>query len=206
MNLELIQKALSFKWEKSKLLDAVTFCKEHKLDFTSVHEEMIVLDNRWVVYKKEDFTYLNKAIAAKDEDWKLMHYVWADGSGTTFDNIAGIGVVVEIPDWWAGWETIEISENIGFGTNNVAELSAIWKGLRVIPDLTRVITVRSDSQYAMGVLMNLGWSLTKNVDLINNIRVDLSYRKVTFEHVKGHSGIKQNERCDELANQGRKGK
>jgi ribonuclease HI len=127
---------------------------------------------------------------------------YADGSGTTFDKLAGIGVYITVD----GRPYQAIPENVGIGTNNRAELLGIWRCLRAFPRLDQSILIRSDSEYARGVLLNLDWNLSKNVALIQAIRQDLALRKgyIEIEHVDGHSGIVGNEMADKLAGIGRK--
>lgn len=126
---------------------------------------------------------------------------YCDGSGTTGDKTAGIGVAA----YQGGAEPRLIAENIGPGTNNRAELCAIWRALREFPDVSQTILIKTDSEYAIGSLTK-DWVRNANADLIENIRVDLAYRSgfVEFEHVDGHSGVEGNEVADRLANIGRK--
>lgn len=126
--------------------------------------------------------------------------VFADGSGTTFDKPAGIGVLVRRP--WANPELI--AENIGCGTNNRAELCAVWRGLRAIPHTAQSVVIKTDSEYTIGALTK-DWARNANAQLIGNIRADLACRpNVRFEHVDGHSGHEGNEIADKLAGIGRK--
>lgn len=126
---------------------------------------------------------------------------YCDGSGTTGDKPAGIGCyinrVVDKPLFFA--------ENIGPGTNNRAELCAIWRALRTFPDVSQKLLIRTDSEYAIGSLTK-DWARNKNEELITNIRLDLGHRRgnVRFEHVDGHSGVEGNEVADKLAAIGRK--
>jgi len=125
---------------------------------------------------------------------------YTDGSGTTSKKNAGIGVVV----YERGYSPVYIAENIGLGTNNRAELMAIWRALKQFPDKTQPIKIYSDSEYAIGSL-TLNWSPQANEELIRHIRQDLSLRyDISIEHVDGHSGHEGNELADQLANMGRK--
>lgn len=127
-------------------------------------------------------------------------HIYADGSGTTANKDAGIGTVVIrnstvtiVGDW------------IGQGTNNVAELTAIYRGLQEIPCRDADITIHSDSQYALGSLSQ-DWKIKANKDLILEIRVDLERRSnVQYKHVRGHNGDMWQEICDQLAHMGRTG-
>lgn len=125
---------------------------------------------------------------------------YADGSGTTSNKIAGIGVVI----YEKGKVPLYIAECIGPGTNNRAELIAIWRIIKQFPELDRRILIYSDSEYAIGSL-TLNWSPQVNQDLIANIRKDLATRTgICLEHVDGHAGINGNEIADSLAKIGRK--
>jgi ribonuclease HI len=124
---------------------------------------------------------------------------YTDGSGTTKEKPAGIGVVLY---WYGGSEFI--AENIGNGTNNRAELCAIWRALRAVPDIHQPIKIHSDSEYAIGALTQ-NWQRNKNAKLIECIRRDIGLRDyVEFRHVDGHEGHEGNEVADRLAAVGRK--
>lgn len=126
--------------------------------------------------------------------------IWTDGSGNRADGHAGIGCVID----WPGQERVEVSEYIGLGTNNHAELSAIWRGLQGVLCLDTPIRVYTDSEYCCTVLTR-ECRMVANVELIRALWVDLKQRRnVVFEHVKGHSGIELNERADKLAGAGRR--
>lgn len=125
---------------------------------------------------------------------------FCDGSGNKSDGPAGIGVVVYRP--WARPELI--AENIGLGTNNQAEISAIWRALRAVPNASQKLLIRTDSEYSIGALTK-DWARNFNAKLIENVRLDLAQRpNVRFQHVDGHSGIEGNEIADRLAGMGRK--
>src|SRR5688572_4496576 len=120
--------------------------------------------------------------------------VYADGACSGNPGPAGLGVVLVCGD-----HRREISEYIGHGTNNIAELMAIVRALEAIKDRTREVIVHTDSSYAIGVLSK-GWKVKANVELIANTRVLVgTFTRLTFQWVKGHAGVPENERCDELA-------
>jgi ribonuclease HI len=63
------------------------------------------------------------------------------------------------------------------------------------------VVVYSDSAYAIGVLAQ-GWKARANQELIAEMRRLLGeFSSVYFVKVLGHSGVPENERCDELARQ-----
>jgi ribonuclease HI len=120
--------------------------------------------------------------------------VYTDGACTGNPGPAGLGVVV-VGD--AGHE--ELSEYLGHGTNNIAELTAILRGVEMVGERAGKLVIHTDSQYAIGVLSK-GWKAKANVDLVAQIKEALRRRgRVELRYVKGHAGIPLNERCDELA-------
>lgn len=126
--------------------------------------------------------------------------VWTDGACTGNPGPAGIGVVVI-----DGSNTVELSEYLGPGTNNIAELTAIARGLQTVRerggDINRPIAVYSDSSYAIG-LLSKNWKPKANAELVAAIREIVKvFPNVYFVKVAGHAGVPLNERCDELARQ-----
>ena len=86
-------------------------------------------------------------------------------------------------------------------TNNRAELKAIIAALHHLPKDAKVVRVESDSQYALNTLFN-GWARNKNVDLFEVFERIMKERGFSVKPVwvKGHSGDRFNEICDELCN------
>lgn len=121
-------------------------------------------------------------------------HVWTDGACTGNPGPAGLGVVV-----LDGAQRQERSEYLGHGTNNIAELTAVLRGLQLLTDRQRPVLVYTDSSYAIGVL-SMGWKAKANVELVAEIRAALTtFRDVRFVKVPGHAGVPENERCDQLA-------
>ncbi len=121
--------------------------------------------------------------------------IFTDGACLGNPGPMGIGVVILDAQHSS---RKEISEFIGYGTNNIAELTAILRGLEQAPKYRRVV-VYSDSAYALGVVFQ-GWKAKANLELIEEIKEWMRhFLEVRFEKVLGHSGIPENERCDELA-------
>jgi ribonuclease HI len=119
---------------------------------------------------------------------------YADGACSGNPGPAGLGVVVI-----DGAIRMEISENLGEATNNIAELTAIERVLDVVPEPGRPLVIHTDSAYAIGVLSK-GWKAKANLSLIERVRDRLAKRPATrLVHVRGHAGIELNERADELA-------
>jgi len=101
-------------------------------------------------------------------------------------------------------------------TNNRMELTATIEGLRVLKGARRWrVRLVSDSEYVINGLRFwiAGWLKNnwrrgskpgsppvKNSDLWKTLYELALKHDLTYEHVRGHSGHPQNERCDALAN------
>ena len=121
------------------------------------------------------------------------YIVYADGACTGNPGPCGIGVVL-----LDGAERRELSEFLGEGTNNVAELTAIIRALEEAPR-DRTVVVHSDSAYALG-LLGKGWKAKANQELVERMRqLARNFRDLRLVKVAGHAGIPDNERADELA-------
>src|SRR5690606_5804567 len=121
-------------------------------------------------------------------------HVWTDGACTGNPGPAGLGVVLI-----DGERREELSEYLGHGTNNIAELTAIERGLQLVGDRTRPVLVYTDSSYSIG-LLSQGWKAKANVELVARIReLCRSFTDLRFVKVAGHAGIELNERTDFLA-------
>jgi ribonuclease HI len=125
--------------------------------------------------------------------------IWTDGACSGNPGPMGIGVVVI-----DGAKRKEHGEYLGIGTNNIAELVAIERGLDLAGQLTegardRTLRVYSDSSYAIG-LLEKGWKAKANQELVARIRKRVAASPhLAFVKVAGHAGVPENERCDELA-------
>jgi ribonuclease HI len=127
-------------------------------------------------------------------------HVWTDGACSGNPGPMGIGIVVV-----ADRERAERGEYLGVGTNNIAELTAISRGLdlaaELAPDHSRPIRIYSDSNYALG-LLGKGWKAKANQDLVASLREQMAgFPHVKLVKVAGHAGVDNNERCDQLARQ-----
>jgi ribonuclease HI len=120
--------------------------------------------------------------------------VYADGACSGNPGPAGLGVVLI-----DGRQRVELSEYLGEGTNNIAELTAVLRALEEVRDRARPLVIHTDSQYAIGVLQK-GWKAKANVELIESVREELEDRESTeLRYVPGHAGVILNERADALA-------
>ena len=104
----------------------------------------------------------------------------------------------------------EISGSVSEATNNRMEIQAAIEALAVLkrPCLVEITT---DSEYLkngatlyLGVWKQFGWQTkenkpVKNRDLWERLAEQLDRHRVSWLHVKGHSGHADNERADELA-------
>jgi ribonuclease HI len=121
-------------------------------------------------------------------------HVWTDGACSGNPGLAGLGVVIV-----GDGPQREISEYLGEATNNIAELSAILRGLGAVTDRARPVIVYSDSAYAIGLLTQ-SWKAKKNVELVDELRaLCRQFADLRFVKVLAHSGISLNERVDQLA-------
>ena len=154
--------------------------------------------------------------------------IYVDGSApvnvASTTNPAGWGVViVENPKNHEGGEILasyagpvitdpdEIS-HVGaeVGSNNTAELSAIWWALYIMRALSLLgdveVTIYGDSEYA-GKMANGSWKPKENKELVKNVkaiwqRTLLNCNSLVWAHVRAHQGNYYNEMADELANRG----
>jgi len=97
------------------------------------------------------------------------------------------------------------------GTNNTGELSAIGMALRwlIEVDLSNTrCTILYDSKYAANIAQGL-YKAEKNQELARTVqgffKTVKAARPIVFEHVKGHSGDRWNNRADANADRGAAG-
>lgn len=124
--------------------------------------------------------------------------VYTDGACTGNPGPMGIGVVI-----LRSGKRHEISEFIGQGTNNIAELTAIERALDALDgaDRDHPVLVHADSAYAIGVVSG-AYKAKKNLELVGRLRDKARrYPHLKFVKVAGHAGVPENERCDTLATQ-----
>jgi ribonuclease HI len=127
-------------------------------------------------------------------------HVWTDGACSGNPGPMGIGVVVI-----AGDQRREMGEFLGRGTNNIAELTAVRRGIEVAETVAvvkeRPLRVYTDSSYTIG-LLSQGWKAKANQELVAELRQFLrAYPHLQMVKVEGHAGVPENERCDLLARQ-----
>jgi ribonuclease HI len=105
----------------------------------------------------------------------------------------------------------EISGGFRLTTNNRMEMMAVIVGLRALKERCSV-TLYSDSEYVVNSISKgwaarwraNGWKRNKkdkavNADLWEQLLDLIDKHEVKMVWVRGHSGVKENERCDALS-------
>lgn len=131
-----------------------------------------------------------------------MIIIYTDGSSRGNPGPGGYGTVLKFKE-----HRKEISQGYRKTTNNRMELLAVIIGLEAIKVDNAPVKVYSDSQYVINSVEK-GWLWNwikkdfkgkKNKDLWLRFADIYKKHRVTFQWVKGHAGIPENERCDQLA-------
>ena len=131
-----------------------------------------------------------------------MITIYTDGAAKGNPGPGGYGVVMMYKQ-----HRKELAGGFRLTTNNRMELLAVIKALEALKKPGSEATIYSDSKYVVeavtkGWIWNWqkkGFAKTKNVDLWRRFIPLYKSHKVKFIWVKGHAGLKENERCDELA-------
>lgn len=148
----------------------------------------------------------HKKIDARRELKEGKVIIYTDGGCINNPGPGGYGTVLLYGD-----QRKELSGGYRLTTNNRMELMACIEGLKALKRPCSV-TLFSDSQYVVNGIKK-GWakrwkknrwmrSINKsaeNVDLWKQLLELCEQHEVDFSWVKGHAGIKENERCDKLA-------
>lgn len=130
--------------------------------------------------------------------------IYTDGGCVPNPGVGGWGAIMR-----HGAKYKEISGGELESTNNRMELMAAIESLKALKRTCKVRMV-TDSQYVKnGVTQWMpGWKARgwkrktgaiKNLDLWKRLDVLVQEHEVEWDWVKGHSGVMDNERCDELA-------
>lgn len=136
-----------------------------------------------------------------------VYKIFSDGACTGNPGRGGWGALIIAPDGQAQ----ELSQGYSYTTNNRMELRGVIEALSQLPKGSTV-RVTTDSQYVVNAVekgwitswLQKNWKNSQkkpvaNRDLWEALIPLLATHKVTFEWVRGHTGHKENERCDVLA-------
>jgi ribonuclease HI len=128
--------------------------------------------------------------------------IYTDGASRGNPGPGGYGVVLI-----SGPNRKELSGGFLLTTNNRMELLAVIVGLEALKKDNCKVTIYSDSKYVVDSVEKkwvFGWVKTgfknkKNEDLWRRFLLTYPKHNVKFVWVPGHSNVKENERCDQLA-------
>jgi ribonuclease HI len=128
--------------------------------------------------------------------------IYTDGAARGNPGPGGFGVVLI-----SGSHRKELSEGFALTTNNRMELLAVIVGLETLKKENSSVTIYSDSKYVVDAVekkwvfgwVKIGFKKKKNEDLWRRFLKIYPKHQVKFVWVRGHSNIKENERCDQLA-------
>lgn len=136
--------------------------------------------------------------------------IFCDGACSNNPGKAGSGLAL----YYGNNQPILIyGEYEDYGTNNTAELNALYKALIIASESkSKNIIIYSDSKYSIDCISNWAYAWKskswtkksgeiKNLDLIKKAHelYDDIKEMISIEHVKGHSGIEGNELADRMA-------
>lgn len=128
--------------------------------------------------------------------------IYTDGASLGNPGPGGYGAVLKY-----GTHRKELSEGFRKTTNNRMELLAVIKALEVLKRDGLTVAIYTDSKYVEQAVTKgwvFGWEKKgfkdkKNPDLWRQFLPLYRKHRITLHWVKGHAGIAENERCDELA-------
>ena len=134
--------------------------------------------------------------------------IYTDGGCDPNPGPGGYGVVLLF-----GAHRKELSGGFRLTTNNRMEILAVIKGLEALKEPCQV-TVYSDSKYLVDAIQQ-GWAkrwqehnwrrnskdAAINPDLWERLLALCETHQMKFAWLKGHAGIPENERCDQLSTQ-----
>lgn len=173
----------------------------------------IIFQKEYIIKKKETASSLEKKIRSLEHYFypkiiddilfkKKQITMYTDGAALGNPGKGGLGVVLLYKK-----HRKEISEGYRLTTNNRMELLAVIRGLENLKHKKSDVTVYSDSTYVVKAV-NESWVFNweknnfkkkKNSDLWKVFLKLYRDHKLKFIWIKGHSSIKENERCDFLA-------
>jgi ribonuclease HI len=132
-----------------------------------------------------------------------MITIYTDGAARGNPGPGGYGVVMKFKE-----HRKELTAGYRLTTNNRMELMAVCVALEALKEgFGLEVSIYSDSKYVIDAVQK-GWLQSwvkkgfkdkKNPDLWRRFLAVYQKHKVKFIWVKGHAGIAENERCDQLA-------
>lgn len=126
--------------------------------------------------------------------------VYTDGAYSSLRNQGGWAFVV-VEDDEKIYSSYDCVQNT---TNNRMEIQSVIESIIYLKDQgIKEFTIYSDSMYVIGT-MTKNWQRKKNIDLWDSLDKIIKETKITWQHIKGHSGNKWNDYCDILAVHGSK--
>ena len=135
-----------------------------------------------------------------------MITIWTDGAAKGNPGKGGYGTVL-LATVDGKQLRKELAEGYRMTTNNRMELLAVIRGLQMLKKEGSKVEIYSDSKYVVeavekGWIWNWqkkGFKGKKNIDLWKAFIPLYKKHEVKLHWVKGHAGIPENERCDQLA-------
>jgi len=144
--------------------------------------------------------------------------VYTDGSSSVKDKSGGWAFLAA----WSGVVREKYGSEQGSATNITMELTAILRAMEFVrPAPLRRLIILTDSEWSIHALTKWwtqwkanGWKTSQgkkvaNLDLLERAKAAMQYHRqlgtvLTFEHVRGHTGVAGNERADTLAGEARR--
>jgi ribonuclease HI len=129
--------------------------------------------------------------------------IYTDGSALGNPGPGGYGIVLRFND-----KSKELSEAYRLTTNNRMELLAVIVALESLKTKELPVIIHSDSKYVIDAItkqwvdgwLKKGFKGKKNEDLWRRyLQAIKGFKDVRLKWVKGHAGVADNERCDQLA-------
>ncbi|MBL0687071.1 MAG: reverse transcriptase-like protein [Sulfurospirillum sp.] len=137
--------------------------------------------------------------------------IFCDGACSNNPGNSGSGIALYKEE---GKPTLLYGDYQELGTNNTAELNALYKALEISSKVncSTLIEICSDSKYSIDCISKWAYSWKsknwkkkggeiKNLEIIKKAHTlfDELQDKITLSHVKAHAGIEGNELADRMA-------